>query len=77
MSPKSQQALATLRRMARRHPGASSGERAAWGILRNLQDGTPVNFGDCYVRLDGVGKRAVVRLLIDLATGQTGLNELG
>lgn len=76
MSPESQQAWATLRRTARGHPGASSGERAAWGILRNLQDGTPINFGDCFVRLDGEGKRAVVQLLVDLATGRTGLSEL-
>jgi len=77
MSPAGQNSWAALRRMARGHSGASSGERAAWDILRNLQDGTPVNFGDCYVRLDGEGKRAVVLLLVDLATGQTGLNELG
>jgi len=77
MSPASQDALATLRRMARGHPGASSGERAAWEILRHLRDGTPVRFGECFVRLDGAGKRAVVQLLIDLSTGQTGLSELG
>lgn len=76
MSPGGQHAWATLRRMARGHPGASSGERAAWDIRRNLQDGTPVNFGDCFVRLDGEGKRAVVQLLIDLATGKAGLSEL-
>lgn len=76
MSPASQDALATLRRMARGHPGASSGERAAWEILKNLRAGTPVNFADCFVRLDGTGKRAVVQLFIDLAGGKTGLSEL-
>jgi hypothetical protein len=77
MSPASQDALATLRRMARGHPGASSGERAAWEILRNLREETPANFAGCFVRLDGTGKRAVIQLLIDLSTGQTGLGELG
>ncbi|HRI81593.1 MAG TPA: hypothetical protein PLF88_04095 [Opitutaceae bacterium] len=77
MSPESTEALATLRLLARGHAGASSGERAAWEIRRNLQDGTPVNFGDCYVRLDGEGKRAVVQILVDLATGRAGLNEFG
>lgn len=77
MSPESHDAWVALRRMARGHPGASSGERAAWDILRNLQEGTPVNFGDCYVRLDGAGKRAVVQLMVDLASGRTGLSELG
>ena len=76
MSPASQDALSTLRRMARGHPGASSGERAAWDILRNLRDGTPLKFGECFVRLDGVGKRAVMQLLVDLTTGSTGLAEL-
>ncbi len=76
MTSESEQALATLRRMARGHPGASSGERAAFEILRNRRDGTPVDFGDCFVRLDGMGKRTVVQLLIDIATGKTGLVEL-
>lgn len=77
MSPAGKDAWAALQHKARGHPGSSSGERAAWDIRRNLQDGTPVNFGDCFVRLDGEGKRAVMHLLVDLATGQTGLNELG
>lgn len=77
MTPASVSALATLREMARGHPGASSGERAAWEILHNLQEGTPVNFGDCFVRLDGTGKRVVVQLFVDLARGKTGLSELG
>jgi hypothetical protein len=76
MSPASQDALAVLRRMARGHPGASSGEHAAWELLQNLQSGKRVDFGDCYCRLDGTGKRAVVQLLVDLATGATGLIEL-
>lgn len=76
MTLESEQALATLRRMARGHPGASSGERAAFDLLRNFQAGQPVNFADCYVRLDGTGKRAVLRLLADIATAGTGLNEL-
>ncbi|MBI2513270.1 MAG: hypothetical protein HYV96_14935 [Opitutae bacterium] len=77
MSPASADALTTLPRMARNHPGASSGERAAWEILQNLREGTPVNFTEDFVRLDGCGRRAVVQLLIDLATGATGLVELG
>jgi len=77
MSPASEDAFATLRRMARGHPGASSGEQAAWEILANLREGMPVKFGECFVRLDGSGKRAVMQLLADLATGRTGLTELG
>lgn len=77
MTAASTVALDTLRRMARGHPGASSGEIAAWEILGNLQAGTPVDFGDCFVRMDGAGKRAVVQLLVDLMTGATGLRELG
>jgi hypothetical protein len=76
MTAVSEQALAVLRRMARGHVGASSGERAAWDILRNFREGTPVNFGDCFMRLDGSGKRAVTQLLADLAVGKTGLSEL-
>ena len=75
MTPASEEALATLTRMARGHPGASSGERAAWNILKNFQDGRAVDFSDAFVRLDGTGKRAVVTLLVDLATGKTGLLE--
>lgn len=77
MSPASKDALTILQRMACGHPGASSGERAAWDLLCNLQEGTPVNFGDCFVRLDGTGKLAVVQLLMDLASGRTGLSEVG
>ena len=76
MSPDTAEALSTLRRMARGHPGASSGERAAWEIMQNLTDSRPLDFGDCFVRLDGNGKRAVVLLLVDLATGKTGLSDL-
>lgn len=35
-----------------------------------------MDFIDCFVRLDGEGRAAVVRLLADVATGQTGLAEL-
>ncbi len=76
MSPESEESIRTLRAMARGHPGASSGERAAWDILRNLQDGRSVDFAECFVRLDGTGKRAVVLLVVDLATGKTGLSDL-
>lgn len=76
MSPESQAAWATLQRMARGHRSESSGERAAWEITRNLQEGVPVNFGDCFVRLDGEGKCAVVQLLVDFATSKTGLSKL-
>jgi hypothetical protein len=68
--------MATLKRMARGHPGASSGERAAWEILANFRDRAEVDFAGNFVRLDSCGKRAVVQLLLDLTTGGTGLNEL-
>lgn len=76
MTASSAEALATLRRMARGHAGASSGEIAAWEILENLRRGASVNFAGNFVRLDSHGKRAVVQLLLDLTTGGTGLNEL-
>lgn len=76
MTATSREALDRLRRMARGHAGASSGEIAAWEILGNLRAGTPVNFAGCFVRLDSCGKRAVVQLLLDLTTGGTGLCEL-
>ena len=76
MTPQSEAALVTLRRVARGHPGASSGERAAWDIVRNLETGTAVDFADCFVRLDASGKCAVVQLLVDLASGKTGLFSL-
>lgn len=76
MSPESEDAIKALQAMARGHPGASSGERAAWDILKNLEEGRAADFAECFVRLDGTGKRAVVQLLIDLATGKTGLSDL-
>ncbi|HRE04623.1 MAG TPA: hypothetical protein PKX00_03375 [Opitutaceae bacterium] len=76
MSPESEQALATLHRMARGHAGASSGERAAFGLLQNLETAAQVDMADCFVRLDSTGKRAVLQLLLDLASGKTGLSEL-
>lgn len=77
MSPSSEQALAVLRGMACGHPGASSGEHAAWDILQNFSAGTPVNFADCLIRLDGDGRRAVITVFVDLASGRTGLSDLG
>jgi hypothetical protein len=76
MTAASKEALVTLRRMARGHVGASSGETAAWEILANLRDGAEVDFAGNFVRLDSCGKRAVVQLLLDLTTGGTGLSEL-
>ncbi len=76
MTAASKVALDTLRRMARGHPGASSGEIAAWEILANLRKGTPVDFAGNFMRLDSGGKRVVVQLLLDLTTGGTGLSEL-
>jgi hypothetical protein len=76
MTAASTVALETLRRMARGHAGASSGEAAAWEILGNFRAGTPVNFVGKFVRLDSCGKRAVVQLLLDLTMGGTGLSEL-
>lgn len=76
MSPESTVALATLRRLARGHAGASSGERAAFELLRNIDAAARVDFAECLIRLDGVGRRAVLQLLLDLASGKTGLSEL-
>lgn len=76
MSPASTEAWATLRTMARGHPGASSGEKAAFDLVRNFQTGKAVDLADCFVRLDGEGKKAVVLLLIDLASGDTALSEM-
>ena len=76
MTAASKEALVTLRRMARGHAGASSGETAAWEILANLRDGAEVDFAGNFVRLDSCGKRAVVQLLLDLTTGGTALSEL-
>lgn len=76
MSPESEQALATLRRMARGHGGASPGERAAFDLLKNFEDSARVDMAECLVRLDSRGRNAVLQLLTDLAAGRTGLNEL-
>ena len=76
MSAEREKALATLQRMARSHPGASSGERAASEILAMLQQGRPVDLAECLVCLDGGGRHAVILLLIDLATGKIGLADL-
>ena len=76
MTAASKQALVMLRRMARGHAGASSGESAAWQILANLRDGAEVDFAGNFALLDSCGKRAVVQLLLDLTTGGTGLSEL-
>lgn len=65
-------AWATLRRMARGHPGASSGEHAAFDLVQYLQAGAPVDLVDYFVRLDGVGKVAVVTLLVDLTMERPG-----
>jgi hypothetical protein len=46
MTATSKEALVTLRRMARGHAGASSGELAAWEILANLRDGAEVDFAE-------------------------------
>lgn len=77
MCPTSQTALSRLQHTARGHPGASSGERAAWEILANFRDGRPVDFGDNFIRLDASGQRAVIQLLLDVATGKTTLSDLG
>ena len=77
MTAASKVAIDTLRRMARGHAGASSGEIAASEILGNLRKGTSVDFAGDFVRLDSCGKRAVLQLLVDLAGGKTGLSALG
>lgn len=76
MSPESEEAMAVLRRMAKGHAGASSGERAAWDILGNFREGARVDFVDAFVRLDGRGKRAVLQVLVDVAGGKTGTADL-
>ena len=76
MTPEAKVAWDTLQAMVRGHPGASSGERAAYDPVRNFTDGEAVDFADCFVRLDDTGKCAVVKLLVALATGRTGLIEL-
>lgn len=75
MSPASEQAVAALRLRAHNHPGASSGEWAAWELLRNFEKGRLVDFGECFARLDGHGKRAVIQLLVDITSGRTGMIE--
>ncbi len=76
MTPYTENASSDLRDMAHGYPGASSGERAAYDLVRNFREGKAVDFADCFVRLDSTGKRAVLQLLVDLATGKTGLIEL-
>jgi hypothetical protein len=76
MSPASEQAIATLRQRARSHPGASSGEWAAWELLQDFGKRRLVDFGECFVRLDGGGKRSVIQLLVDITEGRTGLFDL-
>ncbi len=58
MTPYTENAGADPRDLARRHPGASSGERAADDLAKNFREGNAVDFADCFVRLDGNGKRA-------------------
>jgi hypothetical protein len=76
MSPASEQAVAALRLRAHNHPGASSGEWAAWELLRNFEKGRLVDFGECFSRLDGHGQRAILQLLADITSGRTGMVEL-
>lgn len=76
MTPESEAALKALRKLARGHQGASSGERAAFDLLANLQQGAPVDMADCLVSLDSTGRRALLKVLLDLASGRTGLGEL-
>jgi|GEM_PF-1410302 hypothetical protein len=76
MCPTSQTALRCLQHTARGHPGASSGERAAWELLANFREGRQVNFADNFVRLDANGQRAVIQLLLDVATGKTTFSDL-
>ena len=76
MSPASEQAVAALRRRAHNHPGASSGEWAAWELLQNFEKGRLVDFWEYYSQLDGHGQRAVIQLLVDITSGRTGMIEL-
>lgn len=76
MSPDSHQAMVLLTAKARSHPGASSGERAAQDILENFRQGREIDFGDAFVRLDVMGKRAVLQLLQEIATGRIALWDL-
>lgn len=76
MNAETKEAWDALQAMARGHPGASSGERAAYDLVRNFSEGQAFDFADCFVRLDGTGKCAVVKLLVALARGRSGLIEL-
>jgi hypothetical protein len=76
MCPTSQTALNRLRHIARGHPGASSGERAAWELLANIREGQPVDFAGNFIRLDATGQRAVIQILVDVATGKTTFSDL-
>ena len=76
MSPASEQAVAALRLRAHNHPGASSGEWAAWELLQNFEQGRLVDFGKCFNRLDGHGQRAMIQMLVDITSGRTCLVEL-
>lgn len=70
MTPYTENAGADPRDMAQGHPGASSGERAAYDLVKNFHEGKAVDFADCFGRLDGTGKRAVLQRLVDLVTGK-------
>jgi hypothetical protein len=76
MSPASEQAFATLRLRAHNHPGASSSEWAAWEPLQNFEKGRLMDSGDCFSRLDGHRKRAVLQLVVDITSGRSGVVEL-
>jgi hypothetical protein len=45
-------------------------------LVRNFTDGEAVDFADRFVQQDGTGKCPVGKLLVALATGRSGLNEL-
>jgi hypothetical protein len=76
MTPGAQYAWTLLRLSARGHPGASSGERAAFDLVTNFRTGCAVDFADCFARLDGEGRYAMLVLLIEVTSGRLGLFEL-
>lgn len=64
--------MAILRAPALGHAGASSGERAAWKISRNVTNGRSVDYSDCFSRLDGAQKREGTVLLLEVARARIG-----
>ena len=76
MAPSTELALADLKETARNHPGASGGEKRAYRILRSLTHGESCSIIDDFVGLDATRQEALITILSDIASGQTGAIEL-